>query len=118
MDGPTNLFVMLCGRRTAAQEKIICRQSKLDRREYINVLTWFIAESGHSGYKGLSLPDDIPAPTFVQDKPSDVLFEESFNSQTGNTLSGRTYYFLTAQDPNVNTSVYDDSKAFVKAILR
>ena len=24
MDGPTNLFVMLCGRRTAGQEQIVC----------------------------------------------------------------------------------------------
>ena len=117
MDGPTNLFVMLCGRKTAGQEQIIRNRAELDRREYIDVLTWFISESCYSGYSGLSLPGEFPAPTFVQDQPSDKSFEESFNSDAENTVKGGTYYFLTAQDPNDKTSVYDDSQAFARAIL-
>ena len=65
MDGPTNLFVMLCGRRTAGQEQIVCNRAELDIRECIDVMTCFVSELGHSGYSGLSLSDEFPAPTFV-----------------------------------------------------
>jgi hypothetical protein len=55
-----NIFVVLCGKMTPDQKKIIRRQAKLDTDVFLHLLNWFVRESGHSGYKGVIPPDECP----------------------------------------------------------
>ena len=44
---------------TPAQKNIVRRQAEMDADVFLDLLTWFIKESGHKGYKDLMPPDDV-----------------------------------------------------------
>jgi hypothetical protein len=37
---------------------------------YIDILTWFVKESGHPGYLNTSIPEDCPQPFLVEYIPT------------------------------------------------
>ena len=42
-----NIYVVLCGRMTHEQKAIVRRQAEVDTDLFMDLLTWFIKESGH-----------------------------------------------------------------------
>ncbi len=103
---------------TPDKKQIICKRSRVDTQLYINILTWFVKESGHPGYLHTSVPEDCPQPLLVEDistknntdKPADKTVEANYE--------GGTYYFSTAQDPLQHTSVYGSSDIFALAMFQ
>ncbi len=53
-----HIYCVLCGRMTPDQKQIVCKWSKVNTQLFINVMTWFIHESGHPGYNKTSIPED------------------------------------------------------------
>ena len=65
-----NIYCVLWGRMTPDQKQIVCKRSKVGTQLYIDILTWFVKESGHSGYLNTSIPEDCPQPLLVGDVPT------------------------------------------------
>ena len=116
--GPAkDLYVMLCGRFTPQQREIISKRVVMDTDLYMDILNYFIEESGHPGYKDMSLPKEFPSPVFVADEANDNNTDISIDPEIEKTVVGGTYYLSTAQDPSHVTSVYPDTRHFATALL-
>jgi len=90
-----HIYCVLCGRMTPDQKQIVRTRAKVDTQLFIDVMTWFIKESGHPGYKETLIPQNCTQPTFIED------------SETGNNT-----------DHPVNKSVYDSTDRFAFAIMK
>ena len=117
MGAPHNMYIMLCGRTTPAQRSIIRQRAELDTDEYLDILNYFITESNHPGYKDLELPEHFPIPEFIEDEVIESNTDHPIRPDIENAFKGGTYYFSSAQEPSKETSVFEDSSKFARAIL-
>jgi hypothetical protein len=85
---------------------------------YIDILTWFVKESGHPGYLNTSIPEDCPQPLLVEDIPTKNNTDEPANKTVEANYEGGAYYFSTAQDRSQHTSVYGSSDIFALAMFQ
>jgi hypothetical protein len=104
---------------TVDQKKIVRERSRLDTQLSIDIMTWFVQQSGHSGFKDTSIPEECPQPLLVEDKKTinnntNISVDKNVNS----SYEGGTYYFSLAQDPSEATSVYESSKRFALAMFQ
>jgi hypothetical protein len=112
-----HMYCVLCGRMIPNQKQIVRKRSKVDTQLFIDVITWFIQESGHPGYYKISVPKDCPQPLLVEgpetrnntDDPANVALEANYE--------GGTFVFSSAQDPLEDTSVYGSTDRFAIAIM-
>ncbi len=103
------IYCVLCGRMTPVQKQIVHRRSKVNTQLCIDILTWFIQQSGHPGYKNTAIPDNCHQPLLVKDCESTNNTDESVDINVESNYESGTYSFSTAQDPSVNASVYGSS---------
>jgi hypothetical protein len=96
-----NIYVVLCGRMTPEQKTIVRRQAELNTDMFMDLLNWFIKESGHGGYQGITPPDECPNPVIVlQEDDNDNSTDTSMDSSIECKIQGKTYYFSSeAQNP-------------------
>jgi hypothetical protein len=85
---------------------------------YIDILSWYVKESGHPGYLNTSIPEDCPQPLLVEDIPTKNNTDESSEKTVETNNEGGTYYFSSAQDPSQHTSVYGSSDIFALAMFQ
>lgn len=113
-----NIFCVLCGRMTPSQREEARRRAELNTEDYLNLLNWFILESGHDAYKSFTPPDNCPQPSVIMDPEN----EHNTNYET-NALGeecpyeGGTFYMSSTSDPQDGTGVFDSKKNFVKAMI-
>jgi hypothetical protein len=112
------IYCFLCGRMTPVQKQIVCKRSKVDTQLFIDVLTWFVKESGNSRYAKTSIPEDCPQPLFVKDPEARNNTDDPTNETVEANFEGGTYFFSSAQDPSENTSVYGSSDRFAIAMFK
>jgi hypothetical protein len=55
-----NIYVVLCGRMNPGQKTIVRRQAELDTDLFMDLLTWFIKESGHRRYSEVNPSEECP----------------------------------------------------------
>jgi len=113
-----HIYCVLCGRMTPEQKQIVRKRSKIDTQLYIDILTWFVNESGHPGYSNTSVPEDCPQPLLVEDDPTKNNTDDPCDKTLEGNYEGGTYYFSTAQDPSQHTSVYGSSEIFALAMFQ
>ena len=65
-----HIYCVLCGRMTPDQKQIVRKRARIDTQLYIDILTWFVKESGHPGYLNTSIPEGCPQPFLVEDNPT------------------------------------------------
>ena len=111
------IFAMICGRMTPGQKEMVRRRTTINTKVYMDLLSWFIQDSGHPGYKGLPLPEDIQSPKLIEDRESTNNSDTSVNEAVEELYAGQTYFFSSAQDPSQRTSVYDSSGNFALAMM-
>ena len=112
-----NIYAVICGRMTTSQREIARNRAKIDTSLYTSLLSWFIQKSGHSGYKNVVVPNEIPQPKLVEDKQGDNNTDKAVNAKLENQYGGGTYYFSSAQDPTEKTACYDTSSDFTLAMV-
>jgi hypothetical protein len=49
------------------QKRIVREGSTLDTQLLIDIMTWFVQQSGHPGFKDTSIPEECPQPLLVGD---------------------------------------------------
>jgi hypothetical protein len=114
-----NIFVVLCGRMTPQQKGIVRRQAEMDTDFFLDLLTWFVNESGHPAYKDVIPPEECPDPVvIIQDEDKQNNTDESEDPKVECRIEGKTYYFSNVdQGPNSESSVYDHNQQFLNAML-
>jgi hypothetical protein len=113
-----HIYCVLYGRMTPDQKQIVRKRSRVDTQFYIDILSWFVKESGHPGYLNTSTPEDCPQPLLVEDIPTKNNTDNPTNKTVEANYEGRTYYFSTAQDPSQHTSVYGSSDIVALAMFQ
>ncbi len=61
------IYCVLCGRMTVDEKRIIREWSTLDTQLFIDIMTWFVQQSGHPGFKDTSIPEECPQLILVGD---------------------------------------------------
>ncbi len=84
---------------------------------FINVITWFIQESGHPGYNKTSIPKDCSQPLLVEDPETRNNTDDPANATLEANYEGGTFVFSSAQDPSEDTLVYGSTDGFAIAIM-
>ena len=102
---------------TPEQRKIIRKRVHFDTELYLDILNYFITESGHQAYKDLSLPENFPRPTFVEDKECANNTDREIDRDIETTIEGGTYYFSSAQMPSPDKSSLEDTEKFAMALF-
>ena len=119
MQTSKNIFVVLCGRMTPKQKKIIKDKSIMDTRLFLHLLNWFVRESGHRGFKDVTPPDECPdMVAFMRDEDTENNTDDPIDDHVECKMEGKTYYFSDdLNNPNTKTSFYDATEQFVSAML-
>jgi hypothetical protein len=103
---------------TPDQKQIVCKRSKVHTQLFIDVLTWFVKESGHPGYTNTSIPEDCQQPLLVKDPEARNNTNDPTNETVEADFEGGTYFFSSAQDLSENTSVYGSTNRFFLAMFK
>jgi hypothetical protein len=98
-----HIYCVLCGRMTPEQKHIVHRQAVIDTQLFIDVLSWFLKESGHPGYQKTNIPEECPQPLFVEDWETNNNTDKSVNVNVETNIESGTYYFSFAQEPSEKT---------------
>jgi hypothetical protein len=102
---------------TPNQKQIVQKRSKVDTQLFIDVITWFIQESGHPGYNKISIPKDCPQPLLVEDPETRNNTDDPANVTLEANYESGTFVFSSAQDPSEDTLVYGSTDRFAIAIM-
>ncbi len=113
-----HIYCVLCGRMTPGQKQIVRRRAIVDTQLFIDILTWFVKESGHPGYQNTAVPEECPKPLFVEDQETSINTDKSVNVDVETNIEKGTYYFSSPQEPSENTSVYNSSDEFAIAMFQ
>jgi hypothetical protein len=89
---------------TPDQKQTVRKRSRVDTQLYIDILTWFVKESGYPGYLNTSIPEDCSQPFLVEGISTRNNTDDSADESMEANYEGGTYYFSTAQDPSQHTS--------------
>jgi hypothetical protein len=92
--------------------------STLDTQLFIDIMTWFVQQSGHPGFKDTSIPEECPHPLLVEDSDTNNNTNISVNKNVESSYEGGTYYFSLDQDPSETTFVYGSSKRLALAMFQ
>jgi hypothetical protein len=112
------IYCVICGRMTVDQKRIIRERFTLDTQYLIDIMTWFVQQSGHTGFKDTSIPEECPQPLLVGNLDTNNNTNISVNENVESSYEGGTYYFSLAQDPSEATSVYGSLERFAFAMFQ
>jgi hypothetical protein len=113
-----HIYCVLCGRMTPDQKQIVHRRAVVGTHLFIDILTWFVKESGHPGFHNTTVPEECPKPLVVEDQETVNNTDKSINVNVETNIESGTYYFSSAQEPSENTSVYGSSDNFALAMFQ
>ena len=77
---------------TPDQKQIVRTRAKVDTQLFIDVMTWFIKESGHPGYKETLIPQNCTQPTFIEDSETGNNTDHPVNASLETTYEGGTFF--------------------------
>jgi hypothetical protein len=112
-----HLLCVICGRFTKSQRQIAREQATLNTKLYVDLMTWFIKESNHPAYEGLTPPESCPAPQIIEDAETDNNTDQPQNPQVENQYQGGTFTFTSSNDPTESTGTYPSNTSFASAIM-
>jgi hypothetical protein len=94
-----HIYPVLCGRMTPDQKQIVCRRAVVNTQLFIDILTWFVKESGHPGYQKTTVLEECPKPLSIKDQETNNNKDKSVNVYVETNIESETYYFSLAQGP-------------------
>ena len=112
-----NVYVVLCGRFTPRQRIIAKNKARLDVRQFLNILRWFIEESGHPAFANMMLPENCPEPVVIEDVANQNNTDEEIDSEKESQFTGGRFFFPSAHQPNDVSGTCSSQQSFIKAML-
>jgi hypothetical protein len=110
-----HIYVVHGGRLTPSQKKIVSKKVEMNTNLYTDYMTWFIKQSGHRGFKDVTVPEECPQPKVVEDKKNNE--DTEMNPTVETKFDGGTYYFSSAHSPSEDTGTYETQAEFTKTLL-
>ena len=110
-----HIYVVHGGRLTPSQKNIIKTKTEMNTKLYTDYMTWFIKQSGHRGFKDVTVPEECPQPKVVEDKKNNE--DTEMNPTVETKFEGGTYYFSSAHSPSEDTGTYETQAEFTKTLL-
>jgi hypothetical protein len=101
-----HIYFVLCCRMTPDQKQIVWRRAVVDTQLIIDILTWFVKESGHPGQQKTNISEECPQQLFAEDQETNNNTDKSINVNLEANIKSGTYYFTLVQELSENTSVY------------
>jgi hypothetical protein len=86
-----HIYCVLCGRMTPDQKQIVRRRAVVDTQLFIDILTWFVKESGNPGFQNTTIPEECPKPLFVEDQETANNRDKSINVNVETNIESGTY---------------------------
>ncbi|KAL7451819.1 hypothetical protein ACHAWC_004215 [Mediolabrus comicus] len=111
------VYVVLCGRMTPKQKQIVRERARLDTKLTMELLEWFVNESGHSGYDEVTSPSECPKPKIIADEDTPNNTDQEHDPHVEKEFAGASFHFTSAHEPQDDTGVYESNQKFVKAML-
>ena len=111
------VYVVLCGRMTPNQKEVVKNRTRLHMEKTKDLLEWFINESGHPGYDGVTPPTECPKPSFIVDEATPNNTDQEHDPDLEKTFAGASFHFTSAHDPQDDTGVHETNQKFVKAMI-
>ena len=106
----------MAGRSTPKQKEIARKQARLDTKLYIDLMTWFILSSNHSGFEDVTPPEKCPQPRLLEDSDKHNT-DESQNASVENEFRGGTFTFTSNHDPSENAGVHKNNAEFTVSVV-
>src|SRR6056300_625759 len=100
------VYVVLNGRMTPKQKEKVRNRAELDTEKMLKLLTWFISDSGHPSFEGITPPTDCPRPVIIQDSDNANNTDEEMDPAVEHTFESASFHFASNHDPNDDTGVY------------
>jgi hypothetical protein len=85
---------------------------------FIDIMAWFVQESGHPGLKDIPIPEKCLQPLLIEDKETKSNTSYASNKNVETIYESGIYYFSSAQDPSEGTSVYGSPEKFALAMFQ
>jgi len=111
------VYVVLNGRMTPKQKELVRQRAELDTSKMMQLLDWFVTESGHPAYANVPRPSECPKPVVMEDKENANNTDNEMNPEVEHTFAGASYHFASSHDPNEDTGVYETNQKFVSSML-
>eukprot|EP00957_Ditylum_brightwellii_P082974 6308562-Ditylum_brightwellii.AAC.1 len=113
------VYVVLCGRMTPTQKEITKTKTLLNMEKMVDLFEWFINESGHPAYEGVTPPTECPKPSFNVDEetPNNTDQEHDQELEKEFAVAGATFHFTSAHEPHDDTGIYESNQKFIKAMI-
>jgi hypothetical protein len=111
------VYVVLCGRMTPNQKEIAKKRALLNMEKMKDLLEWFVNESGHPGYEGVTPPTECPKPSFIVDEETPNNTDQEHDPELEKEFAGASFHFTSAHEPQDDTGVYESNQKFVKAMI-
>ena len=101
---------------TPKQKWIVRRKAMLDTGIYLDLLCWFITESGHGGYAGMDVPEQCPELQLIKERDTVHNTDEEGDPDLECREEPGTYYFSGAGDHHSGTSIFGSDRSFASAL--
>ena len=111
------VYVVLCGRMTPDQKQAVKNQALTNIDKLMKLLEWYINESGHQSYEGVTPPRECPKPSFIIDEETTNNTDQEQDPEREGEYAGASFHFSSAHEPQDDTGVYGSSQQFVKAMI-
>ena len=102
---------------TPEQKQMVRKRPKVNTELFIDILTWFITESGHPAFRNISIPEECPQPIYVEDEETTNNTDDPIDPDLEKTFEGGTFSFSSAQDPSECSSIYGSREKIALALL-
>jgi len=86
-----SMFCMICGRMTPKEKDILIvrGRARVDTKNYMDILSWFIKKPGHPAFKDLQVPDTVPDPVVIKDNRTNNNTDSEVNPLVENIFSSQ-----------------------------
>ncbi len=91
----------------------------MDTDLFMDLLTWFVKESGHPGYYDILPPDECLSPVVIlQEDDNENSTDDPVDPTLECNIQGKTHYFFSeAQNSTQDNSVFDNKEDSVEAMI-
>ena len=111
------VYVVLCGRMTPKQKELVKQRARLDTKKMMEILEWFVNESGHPGYEGVTAPSQCPQPNIIVDEETPNNTDQEHDPDLEAKFAGASFHFTSTHEPQDDTGVHKSNQTFVKAMI-
>ena len=111
------IYCVMCGRMTKKQKEKVRTLATLDTQLLMDLLHWYITESGHPGFKNCTVPTECPTPVVIEDKETVNNTDDPVDEEVESRYEGATFHF-SSSTPTNDTGTCETNEKFTLSMLK